>query len=80
MDHLPCSVKLKLGSSRGDHFIQVLECIVAMHVKAVSHNHIDSSNHAANNMMYCTDASNLSLSMLVELTVAIHVMHKNIFL
>ena len=37
----------------------LLDCIVAMHVIAVSHNRLDSSNHAvANNLECCTDTSN----------------------
>jgi len=42
-------------SSKGEHFIQILNCIMAIHVIAVSHNRLDSSNHVvANNtrMLY----------------------------
>ena len=42
-----------------------------MHVIAVSHNRLDSSNHAV---------ANTTSNFMVELTVASHAMHENFFL
>ena len=36
-------------SSKGEHFIQILNCIMAIHMIAVSQNRLDSSNYATVN-------------------------------